>query len=727
MKRSKEKNGRTELDLLFNPKAIALVGSSPDTTKFQGKILKYLLKHGYNGQIYPVNPSYESVLGQACYPSLSHITAKFDLVIVVVRSEKVLGILEEAVILGCPAAIVIGSDFAESGEVGRKRQEQLTAFSHASGLRILGPNCLGYINIPGKIAASGCTSLEKETLLKGKIGLVTQSGALMGSIYGRAQDEGIGYNLVVSMGNEADIEASQVIRYMLNDPNIEVVTGFIETFRDLDNLLDVADLALDLKKPLVVLKVGQSEQGRQAAASHTAAIAGSNDVANALFRKKGIIRVDTVDQLYRTANLLTQVPKASGNRVGIFTISGGACGWLADRCQALEISVPDLSPRTKKRLEEVFQYGHPTNPLDITGQAISNQAYFSELLEIFIEDENLDIILIGMTAMPFPKRAAEDLVKAARTCRKPFIVFWTFDHVGEEAYAHLRQANVPLFHSSEACLKGIKHLIEYSKFQREHGERSRVARYTAGKNRKLQASQYLAERTGILTEYESKVLLDIYGIPITKEKLVGSIDEALEAAEEIGYPVAIKLMSPSIVHKTDVGAIRIHLHQTAELKLAYKEIMDAGIKAVGKSKIDGVLVQEMVVGEAEVFTGLINDRIFGTGVLFGIGGVMVELLEDKVVGIPPLSHVKARSMIVDSRVGMILQGYRGQAVCDIEAIARLLVQVGEIGLDLRDYIDEIDLNPVMVFAKGCGIKVVDATITLHNRTSLENRKEEGNE
>ena len=347
------------LELLFNPDGIAIVGASPDPNKFQGKILKYLVNHNYLGPIYPVNPSYESILGLTCWKSLASIPEKFDLVIVIIRSIKVLGTLEEAVSLGCFASIVISSDFAESGEAGRLRQDHLTGFAEKSGMRILGPNCLGYINVGEEIAASGCTSLEKGSLLDGSIGLVTQSGALMGSIYGRAQDEGIGYSLIVSLGNEADIEAAEVIEYMLNSPRIKAVTGFIETFRDISRFNAVADLAAEVEKPLVILKVGQSDKGAQAAATHTSAIAGSDDVADALFRKKGVIRVDTIDQLFHTANMLINLPSPGGDGVGIFTISGGACGWLADQCQTLGIRLPDLHPDTINKFKTGFSIWFP--------------------------------------------------------------------------------------------------------------------------------------------------------------------------------------------------------------------------------------------------------------------------------------------------------------------------------------------------------------------------------
>jgi acetyltransferase len=379
-----------------------------------------------------------------------------------------------------------------------------------------------------------------------------------------------------------------------------------------------------------------------------------------------------------------------------------------------------------KKLSEIFQYGQPANPLDVTGQAISNQEYFLKILSIFVEDENLDIILIGMTAMPFPQRAAEDLVNVAKVCQKPFIVFWTFDKVGENAYARLREADVPLFHSSEACLKGINHLIEYSRFRRKLEERPLTTHYHADKARRSQALRFLVERTGILTEYESKELLDIYGIQTTIERLTGSVDEALEAAEEIGYPVVLKVMSPSILHKTDVGALRVDVGQATELRAVYKEIMDAASKVVSKAEIRGVLVQEMVRGKVDVFAGLINDTVFGPGVLFGLGGTLVELFNDKIVCIPPFSAEEALAMITETRGSKILQGFRGQPGCDVEAIAEVLAKLGEMGLDLKEYIAEIDLNPIIVLEPDCGLKVVDATVTIRNNITLDNNMEKKN-
>jgi acyl-CoA synthetase (NDP forming) len=703
-----------DLRCLFNPNGIAIVGASPDPNKFQGKILKYLIRHGYSGSIYPVNPSYDSVMAKICYPSLSDIPGKIDLVIVIIRSDKVLGALKEAVNIGCLTSIVISSDFAESGESGRKRQDQLSDFAKQSGMRILGPNCLGFINISQQIAASGCTSLEKETLLDGNIGLVTQSGALMGSIYGRAQDEGIGYSLVVSMGNEADIEVAEVIEYMLNDSQIQVVTGFIETFRDLNRIVKVSNLALEKGKPIIILKVGQSEKGRQAAATHTSAIAGSNDVANALFKKQGILRVDTIDQLFHTANLLIEVPETTGDGLGIFTISGGACGWLADQCQTIGIRVPDLQQKTKNKLASIFQYGRPSNPLDVTGQAISNQDYFADLLHIFIEDKNLDIILVGMTAMPFPTRAAEEIIRARNTCNKPLIVLWTFDRVGAEAYSLLKNANIPLFHSSDLCLKGIKHLIEYSQHRRNlRGFTQPPIQGISSKTEKINAMAYLSQKSGVLSEFESKQLLQYYGIPIAREVLVSNEKDAVEAAHKIGYPVVLKGISTKIIHKTEAGIIRLNLQDDEDVREAYLKIQEAVAKNQSDEKLDGVLVQEMISGGVEIFTGLINDQVFGPGIIVGLGGTYVELFGDKVIGIPPLSHQEALQMVMKIRGVEILQGYRGQKACDIEALATFLVNFSRLSIDLKDYISEIDINPVLVLEKNDGIKVIDATVKMH--------------
>jgi acetyltransferase len=702
------------LDLLFNPSGIALVGASPDTNKFQGKILKYLIRHGYSGAIYPVNPSYDSIMGKACYSRLSDVPGKIELVIVIIRSDKVLGVLEEATSLGCLASIVISSDFAESGEDGRKRQELLTDFAKQSGMRILGPNCLGYINVARQIAASGCTSLEKETLLNGNIGLVTQSGALMGSIYGRAQDEGIGYSLVVSMGNEADIEVAEVIEYMLYDPQIHVVTGFIETFRDLNRFIKISNLALDKGKPIIILKVGQSEKGSQAAATHTGAVAGSNDVANALFKKHGILRADTIDQLFHTANLLTKVPEATGDGLGIFTISGGACGWLADQCQTIGIHVPDLQQKTKNKLSSIFQYGQPSNPLDVTGQAISNQDYFAELLHIFINDQNLDIILVGMTAMPFPTRAAKEIIRARNGSNKPLIVFWTFDRVGEEAYSLLKNANIPLFHSSDLCLKGIRHLIEYSQYKRNlRGFDKPLIQDKPYKTEKMNAMVYLSQKSGVLSEFESKQLLQYYDIPIAREVLVNNETDAIEAAHKIGYPVVIKGISPNIIHKTEAGIIQHNILDENALKEAYWNIQKVFAKELNEEKLEGILVQEMISGGVEIFTGLINDQIFGPGIILGFGGTYVELFVDKAIRIPPLSHQEALQMIMEIRGAKILQGYRGQNAYDMEALAAFLVKLSRLSIDLKDYISEIDINPIIVLEKNSGIRVIDATVKMH--------------
>ena len=358
--------------------------------------------------------------------------------------------------------------------------------------------------------------------------------------------------------------------------------------------------------------------------------------------------------------------------------------------------------------------------MDVTGQAISNQAHFAELLDIFIDDKNLDIILIGMTAMPFPGQAAENIVQAVQNSSKPIIVLWSFDKVGEDAYSLIKDANIPLFHTSDLCLKGIKHLIEFSQFK------SRIGSLDLEDDQgfyvesiKSKSTKFLSEKSGVLSEYDSKKLLNFYGIPIIKEKFVNDVYGALWSAAEIGYPVVLKGISPKIIHKTEAGLVKLNLHNDEDVIKAFTEIQAVASRMINGVDLDGFLVQDMVTGGIEIFTGLINDQVFGPGILFRLGGTFVELFDDKTVGIPPLTHHEAREMITSIKGSRLLQGYRGQHGYDLDALADLLMKLGQLGLDLRDFISEIDINPVIVFRGTDGVCVIDATVKLKKESEFE--------
>jgi len=528
-----------DLEPLLNPKSIAFIGATPDIYRLGGIPLRYLLNQGYKGKIFPVNPKYKEIAGLKCYPSILDLPEDIDTTLILISAKGVIEVLEKCSEKGVKSAIIFSSGFAETGDEGRQRQHEIKEFVERSGLRICGPNTDGLANVVGRIPLGFGPSLE--TLIPGGIGLVTQSGALMNTIVYRAQDRELGFSYTIACGNEVDLESSDYIRFMIEDSNTKVIIAHIEGFKDTNKFLTVADLAVKKKKPIIVLKVGSSHLGGKATAAHTGAFAGSDLSYDAIFKQKGVIRVDDFDHIVGAALIFLKCNLPKGDGVGIVSVTGGVTGIMADKGNELGLNIPALSAKTKEELSKILRFGTAMNPFDLTGQIVDEPELVSKSLNLFTQDENIDVIVVVVP--PFPSFWDEqfilNVVKASKTTDKPFIILGPRGKLREKESEILEKSGLPVTYTVDECLKGVKALIRYSQYLKKY-EHSQNLSFVKKPHIAINVKgikNLLSTSNKTLTEHESKKLLSRYGIPVVKESVATSPEEAIRVANRIGYPL----------------------------------------------------------------------------------------------------------------------------------------------------------------------------------------------
>ena len=710
---------------LLHPRRIAIVGASPKRG-FANNIQRRLVDCGFEGEVYPVNPNYDEILGLPCYPSLEAIPGGVDLAVVVVPSRLIPGVLESCERAGVGAVNIITSGFAEKqeDETGPERQRAIRDFARRTGIRVVGPNCLGNISVPNRMVAS---SGAYPPLNRGPIALALQSGLLAYSLVLPAHDRGIGFTYVVTLGNEADIDVVDMIRYYLDDEETRVIGCFVEQFRRPERLLEMAERAADLGKPIVVLKVGRSEAGRRAALAHTGSLVGSDEIVDAVMRQHGIIRVYSLDEMIETLALFHSRRRPAGRGVGIAVVSGGAAGLIADLGADIGVEFPSLAPETVEKMNAVIpEYGTVGNPLDYTGQAAQQPEILDGCLAAMAEDPNIHVVVYGQA---YPALIDLDQptgqVLSALPERYPDKVFVVLSLVAgelkhrmidQEAVEPVRSIDgIPFLQGAENGLRAIASLVRYAAFLREREASAPADALDPDAAERAEWARGMVRAAGgrALVEREAKAILARYGIPVTREVLATTPDEAVAAAEAIGYPVVLKVESPDILHKTEAGGVLLGLQDADAVREGFARVTASARAYAPWAEIRGVLVQEMVpAGGHELILGMTQDAAFGPAVAVGLGGVFVETLKDVALAVPPISNRDAHAMLSRLRAAPILTGHgaRGQGAADLDAVADILVRFSSLCRDLRDDVAEIDINPLVAFGPGKGARVVDCLI-----------------
>lgn len=694
---------------MLNPRSIAIVGATP-RLQYGGRFLAAALKAKDRVRVYAVNPRYNEIMDVRSYPSVTDLPEAPDVVGIVVPYDQVFDVLQESHRKGAGSAIVISAGFAERGvEDRRGLQEKLGAFAHSSGMRISGPNCLGLANVTRDIWAT--SSSRGASGLSGPIGLVCQSGATaFGPFLVRAVENGIGFSYIISTGNEADLDFTDFARYLLDDPDTRVIAGFVEGFKSAEKFLEVAKLAAERGKPIVLIKIGRSELGARAARSHTAALTGMDARYDAIFAQYGVVRVQDYDELLEVSHLLAHTAKPSVPGIAVVSHSGGISSLTADLCGQAGLDLPPLGDTARDGINAILKgFGWAANPSDVTGFA--NSESFPEIMEQMINDRQIGTLVVASAGAD---SQAQQVISQRDRSDKGVVFLWTGSRGDKAGLAQLKSARIPVFYTPDKLARGLRDRLAYHTWR----ERRLADGFATVPPRTAAQEQAIAQARGLgrptLSESESKLLLASWGVASARERLITSAEAAVEAAGQLGFPVALKIDSPDILHKTEAGVVQLNLVDAAQVRAAYANVMARARAHAPQATISGVSVQEMVAQGVEVIVGVSYDQQLGPILLFGTGGVMVEVYNDVALRRCPVTRSEAQAMIAEVKGTRLLQGFRGRPAADVDALADALVRVSQLAMHFEGRLAELDINPLMVLPTGKGVKAADALVVLRS-------------
>jgi acetate---CoA ligase (ADP-forming) len=696
------------LDSFFAPDSIALIGASRDQDKIPGRLLSMLRKNDYPGELFPVNPNYGDIDGLSCYKSIAEIGAPIDLAIIIIPARAVLGALEQCAAVGVKNAVIISSGFAEEGGDSAAMQDAIVRLAKNTGMRISGPNAEGFYSHAQRVAATFSPTVDVKPgvapllATERRIGIVAQSGGIGFAIYHRAKALGVALSYVVSAGNESDLGAGEFFEYMVQDSSTDVILLFIEGIRDVDKFIAAARRAAELRKPVIVIKVGRSGAGERAAASHTASMAGWSAAYDAVFAKYGFIVSNDLDEAVTIAAVLTTNPLPKGDRVGVLTVSGGAGIWGADTVSMQGLQVPELSAGIQSEIKALLpSYGTARNPIDVTAQGVHTGG-LQKSIDLLDASDEVDSILVVLslsseTRMPFKQAELKPVIEAQR---KP-IVFYSYTLPSDFARQALAASGVVVLSGLTHVGVALRRLVEYARYQppAPAGHATLPARDLSAH---LKSDAY--------SESDSKALLRDAGITLPDEVLVTARDALDAAIARAGFPLVMKIQSPDIPHKSEVGGVRVNITTKGEAFTAYRDLLETTQRQRPNAAIQGVLVGPMAKKGVEIIIGTLQDATFGPMVMVGLGGITTELFRDVIYRPAPVSAAEAVAMLSELKAAPLLKGFRGAAKADVAALSHLITQVSHLAERLRGAIAEIELNPVRVHADGRGVTILDALV-----------------
>ncbi|MDH4150749.1 MAG: acetate--CoA ligase family protein [Betaproteobacteria bacterium] len=683
----------SNLQALLSPRSIAILGASADLSKINGRTLGFLLEKGYRGRIYPVNPKYEQIAGLRCYPDVAALPEAPDLAVVAVPAAQVLATVKGLTQRGARAAVIFSSGFAEMGAAGRKLEHEVAAAARAAGLRLCGPNCLGLINAYDCIIATFGQFAEGPTP-PGPVGFVTQSGAFGTAIAALARRRVLGLGYFINTGNECDVDFVQMMRAVLDDERITAGAGYVEGVRDGAGLKALAEHALALGKPLTLTKVGRTAAGAKAAASHTGALAGTDAVFDGVIRGLGVIRARNEEHMLDIVDVLSSCKLPTGRGLGILTQSGGAGVLMADRAEEAGLQVAELTPETRTALARVIPaFGTTGNPVDVTGQFVANPDLLYDSARIVMADPNVHVGIIWLQLMDaHADRLVEIFNKINSMVAKPWLVCWVA--APDAALAKMRAAGIVVLRGAEPAVDAVAALVRYAEARRNW-----LADQTARAAITLPALK-LPAAAGAVDSITGQALLQSFGVQTAAARLASTVDEAVTAAQALGYPVVMKIESPDILHKTEAQGVALNLKDEAAVRAAYQTLTANAGRYKADARIAGVLVQAMAQGDVELVIGLKRDSTFGPVVMVGLGGVLIEVFKDVVFRAAPVTEAEALRMLDELKSRVMLDGVRGRPPVDKAALARMISAVSCFGAAAGPRLAELDLNPVLAGPKG---------------------------
>lgn len=699
------------LRALFHPRSIALVGAT-DASRWSITIYQNLKNFGYSGPIYCVHPTHPIVHGQAAVKRLSDINEPVDLAFIMVSTQRVFSILEEVAALSIPNVVILTSGFSETGSKGQELEHQILAFVQQHDITMLGPNGNGFVNVSTHILPYGLP--VQSPLVKGPVGIVLQSGALASAVITLAQARHVGLSLLVSMGNETQIAATDVMDYLIEDEETHVIAVFLESIRQPAQFARIAQKALARKKPIIALKVGKSEISARAAKAHTGALVGSDAINDAVFKQLGIIRVDSLEDLLITAEVLGYSKPITGRRMGLVTPSGGACDILADRSHEEHILLPDFARETVQGLQHLLpEFSTIHNPLDVTGYIVIDRTLQQRTLEVVVHDPGLDF-LVYLSEPPRVEPPAELLPvylqtytaigNLIRQSHLPIVILanTSIDLTPFGQYLSDR-AGIHFVGGMEHGMTAIGNAIWWHERYQQFVTRSQEAQTP------LPAIQLPVSPAGTWPEYVARDFLQAHGVSVVPARLASNAEEAVQAARAVGFPVALKIQAADILHKSDVGGVALHVASEDEVRTQFHAMLERVRANTASQAIDGVLVSPMRLSGIELLVGIIADPVWGQVLAIGLGGIWTEIFKDTSVRVLPIARDEVKHMVFELRGAPLLQGVRGQPVVDIEALTESIFRITVIAQQLQHRLESLEINPLLISEQG--IEALDVLMT----------------
>ena len=691
---------------LLRPESVAVVGASTQPGKVGYEILNNVISDGFAGAVYPINPSAAEILGKKCYKSLTDVPGPVDLAVVVIKRDLVIPVLKEMGQKGTKAAIVITAGFGETGAEGKALQKEIIKVVREFGITMVGPNCLGLLNPWHKLNASfGGTAG-----VPGGIALISQSGALLTSVQDIAAQEKLGWSVLASIGNKASLDEVEFLEGLKNDKNTKVIAAYLENITRGQDFIREAEI-VSKEKPIVILKAGRTGAGAKAAASHTGSLAGADSAYDAAFDRVGVIRAESIEQLFDISMAFSYMPLPAGDRVAVVTNAGGPGIMMSDALEMLGLKVAALDKATTdKLLATLPPAGSVNNPVDVLGDATSEM--YGKAMDIIIESPEVDSMIVVLTPqkMTDEDNVALKVIELSKKYKKP--IFTCFMGAGSitKGVSILRDNKIPQYGVPERAAKAMLEMVKYANYRKRPCRKVE----TFDVNKKAVAdiiASYRAKGMNEIGEWDAKEIMRAYNFNVPVGKLAANAKEAGDFADQIGYPIAMKVSSPDILHKSDCGGVKINLANRAAVEKGFDDMMKTVKERQPKADIKGALLEKMVLDCQQVIVGMNKDPQFGPMIMFGLGGIFVEVLKDVCFGLAPLTANEAMKMIENTKAYKLLTGARGTKPADLKAIVQNLQRISQLVTDFEE-IAEIDINPLMVGADGTGATLVDARIIL---------------
>ncbi|NOQ19867.1 MAG: CoA-binding protein [Desulfobacterales bacterium] len=704
------------LESVFNPRSVAVIGASEVPGKAAERRTRSLLEGGFDGDVYLINPKRSELFGRKAYPNITDVGKEVDLAMLVIAPRFLVSAIADSVKMGVKGVIIITAGLGETGEEGKKIEADILNAAAKTGVCVIGPNCSGMFS-----ASANMNLLGVPRLAKGPISVLAQSGNVIDSLTHYARMRGLGFSKIISLGNAIGASFPDYIDYLKDDPETKVIITYLEGIKDGNRLVRTVRETIK-NKPIIALKVGRSAAGARAAASHTGSLAGDDLIVDAAFKQAGIVRVTNIDEMFDMAEVFCNCPLPNGNRVAILSEGGGDNSIAADNAEIHGMEVPVLSRETQEKIKPFLLQGMPaSNPIDYGGTAEENPHMITECVKVCMQSDEVDGIyitgffggfkdIIAPHVAELEEQTSKDLVKLVKQFKKPLFVNTSYARGAIKSLDILKSAGIPVMESSQRssqCLSDLmKFAINRKKMDQMQVPEPRMKERPEVKQIFAKAGR---EKRANLLETESRDILERYGLPLLEAELICSVDEISEAVLKIPYPLAMKVVCPDIIHKSDSGGIKLNLNGEEEVQKAFEEIMINACKVTARDRVLGTLISPMVAEGQECIIGMIRDPQFGPVIMFGLGGIFVEVLKDVAFRVAPLTNKDIDEMIKEIKGYKVLTGIRGKKPKDIEAIRHILARLSDVAIDNPE-IEEIDLNPVIIHEKGASI--VDSRMIL---------------